>query len=103
MKVNGASNNETSSSEKKPTPGVISANGDIATDIEKGDSLGDGNIHINKKENHYVAEQVNGSVIENKNTEQDINNGNIYNDDKKKNHKVDDTDNIIKDRNTDQE
>ena len=56
MKVNGASNNETSSSEKKPTPGVISANGDIATDIEKGDSLGDGNIHINKKENHYVAE-----------------------------------------------
>ena len=101
IKVNGASNYETNSGEMKPIPGVISANGDIATDIEKGDSLGDRNIHINKKENHYMAEEVNESVTENKSTEQDIINRNFYNDDQKKNHNVDDTDNIIKDTNTD--
>ena len=99
IKVNGASNYETNSGEVKPSPGVISGNGDI--EIEKGDSLGDRNIHINKKENHYMAEEVNKSVTENKNTEQDFNNSNFCNDDQKKNHNVDDTDNIIKDTNTD--
>lgn len=101
IKVNGASNYETNSGEMKPIPGVISANGDIATDIEKGDSLGKRNIDINKKENHYVAEEVNDNVTEKNNFEEDVRN--IYSDDKKKNHDVDEADNIIKNRNTDHE
>ena len=50
-----------------------------------------------------MAEDDNDSVIENKNIEQYISNRNIYNDDKKKNHNVDEAGNIIKDRNTDKE
>ena len=86
IKVNGASNHETGPGEVKPNPGVTLANGNITTDIEKGDSLGKRNIDINKKENHYVAKEVNYNATE-----------------KKKNHDVDEADNIIKNRNTDHE
>lgn len=49
-----------------------------------------------------MAEEVNDNVIENKNIEQDIRNRNIYNDENK-NHRADEADNIIKNRNTNQE
>ena len=103
IKVNGASNHETGPGEVKPNPGATIANGNITTDIEKGDSLGKRNIDINKKENHYVAKEVNYNATEKKNFVEDVRNRNIYSDDKKKNHDVDEADNIIKNRNTDHE